>query len=217
MLATSLSDQFWLSSSVGCRTTSASLGGKLRHPVAVTAHRASATSPVAVCACPCEGSVPHSRRGGDGASCVVGLGWWPSHPRRPPRVRRPTPDRPDHPEDRAQFRAERIAAFSASGLFVRAFYLAHDLHEKRFGTRRRNRGRSPAARPRPRPTPRSAGSSPSASCPTRWPKWCWPAASPSASRRRLTRLTSPGGSPYSCARRGQAGGAEWNTASRASR
>jgi transposase len=57
------------------------------------------------------------------------------------------PSAPATPPDREQFWRETIAAFTASGLSVRAFCLARGLHEKRFYTWRRNLGLSPVARP----------------------------------------------------------------------
>lgn len=60
------------------------------------------------------------------------------------------------PADKAQFWADTIAAFTRSGLSVRAYCLAHGLEEKKFYTWRRNLGLSPVARP----TPTSASDAP---------------------------------------------------------
>lgn len=59
----------------------------------------------------------------------------------------PTPIDPTAPADKARFWTETIAAFTTSGLSVRAFCHARGLHEKRFYTWRRNLGLSPVARP----------------------------------------------------------------------
>ena len=55
--------------------------------------------------------------------------------------------------DREQFWRKTLAAFSTSGLSVRAFCRQHGLHEKRFYTWRRNLGLSPLARPATSTTP----------------------------------------------------------------
>ena len=59
----------------------------------------------------------------------------------------PTPVIPPAPLDKARFGAETIAAFTASGLTVRAFCSARGVEEKKFYTWRRNLGLSPVVRP----------------------------------------------------------------------
>jgi hypothetical protein len=58
---------------------------------------------------------------------------------------------PTAPTDRTQFWRDTVAAFTASGLSVRAFCAARGLPEKRFFTWRKNLGLSPVARPAPPP------------------------------------------------------------------
>ena len=57
------------------------------------------------------------------------------------------PSVPASPPEREQFWRETIAAFTTSGLSVRAFCHQRGLHEKQFYTRRRNLGLSPVSRP----------------------------------------------------------------------
>jgi hypothetical protein len=54
---------------------------------------------------------------------------------------------PPAPTEKAQFWTETIAAFTASGLSVRAFCASRDLREKQFYTWRRHLGLSPVAPP----------------------------------------------------------------------
>lgn len=68
----------------------------------------------------------------------------------------PTPPVSPAPIDKAQFWSDTIAAFTTSGLSVRAYCLARGLEEKKFYTWRRNLGLSPVARP----TPTSASDAP---------------------------------------------------------
>jgi hypothetical protein len=66
----------------------------------------------------------------------------------------PIPSSTAAPIDKAQFWAETVAAFTTSGLSVRASCSARGLREKRFYTRRRTLGLNPAARPvTPPPAP----------------------------------------------------------------
>jgi hypothetical protein len=59
----------------------------------------------------------------------------------------PIPSPPTDPADREQFWRDTVAAFSTSGVSVRAFCLARGLPEKRFYTWRRTLGLSPTTRP----------------------------------------------------------------------
>ena len=61
----------------------------------------------------------------------------------------PTPSASPAPLDKAQFWADTVAAFTTSGLSVRAFCASRGLEEKKFYTWRRNLGLSPVARPTP--------------------------------------------------------------------
>ncbi len=63
----------------------------------------------------------------------------------------PIPTADATPADKAQFWAETIAAFTQSGLSVRAFRSARGLGEKRCYTWRRSLGLSPVARATPVP------------------------------------------------------------------
>lgn len=68
-----------------------------------------------------------------------------------------TPTPTTAPADKAQFWAETIAAFTQSGLSVRAFCSAQGLGEKRFYTWRRNLGLSPVTRATPVPKAAAPG------------------------------------------------------------